>query len=70
MLTGMKERYQQTNDESIRPDEVTYGIVLHALAQAGMAREADSILTLLKMTTMPLLTNLDLMNKVSYRSRW
>ena len=44
MLTGMQERYRQTKDESIRPDEVTYGTVLHALAQAGMAHEAESIL--------------------------
>lgn len=44
MLKSMKERYQQTNDESIRPDDVTYGTVLHALAQAGMALEAESIL--------------------------
>jgi pentatricopeptide repeat protein len=44
MLKNMKERYQKTNDESIRPDDVTYGTVLHALAQAGMAEEAESIL--------------------------
>jgi len=44
MLKRMKERYQKTNDESIRPDDVTYGTVLHALAQAGMAVEAESIL--------------------------
>ncbi len=44
MLNSMKELYQQTNDESIRPDDVTYGTVLHALAQAGMAHEAESIL--------------------------
>lgn len=44
MLKRMKERYQQTHDESIRPDEVTYGTVLHALAQAGLAYEAEAIL--------------------------
>ena len=44
MLASMKERYQQTNDESIRPDEVTYGTVLHALAQAGMPHEAEILL--------------------------
>eukprot|EP00985_Skeletonema_marinoi_P007646 scaffold3384_cov122-Skeletonema_marinoi.AAC.4 len=44
MLNSMKERYQQTKDESIRPDDVSYGTVLHALAQAGMAQEAESIL--------------------------
>ena len=44
MLQRMKERYQRTMDESIRPDDVTYGTVLHALAQAGMALEAESIL--------------------------
>ncbi|KAL7517793.1 hypothetical protein ACHAWX_002683 [Stephanocyclus meneghinianus] len=40
----LKTRYEQTKNEEIRPDEVTYGTVLHALAQVGMAREAENIL--------------------------
>ena len=40
----MKERYHETKNVNIQPDEVTYGAVLHALAQEGMAREAESIL--------------------------
>ena len=44
LLESMNDRYQQKNDEIIRPDEVTYGTVLNALAQAGMAREAEKIL--------------------------
>lgn len=44
LLHHMKERYHETKNVNIQPDEVTYGAVLHALAQEGMAREAESIL--------------------------
>ena len=44
MLNNMKERYRETRDESLQPDDVTYGTVLHALAQVGMAHEAEHIL--------------------------
>lgn len=44
----MKTRYESTNDKHIRPDEVTYGSVLNALAQAGMAKEAENILDALE----------------------
>jgi len=44
LLRNMKFRYEQTKNKDMRPDEVTYGAVLHALAQAGMAREAESFL--------------------------
>eukprot|EP00584_Thalassiosira_punctigera_P016355 CAMPEP_0172576154 /NCGR_PEP_ID=MMETSP1067-20121228/137578_1 /TAXON_ID=265564 ORGANISM="Thalassiosira punctigera, Strain Tpunct2005C2" /NCGR_SAMPLE_ID=MMETSP1067 /ASSEMBLY_ACC=CAM_ASM_000444 /LENGTH=1179 /DNA_ID=CAMNT_0013368817 /DNA_START=1300 /DNA_END=4836 /DNA_ORIENTATION=- len=44
LLQRMKDRYIRTKDEDMRPDELTYGAVLHTLAQAGMAHEAESIL--------------------------
>mmetsp|Transcript_29269 Transcript_29269/g.60987 ORF Transcript_29269/g.60987 Transcript_29269/m.60987 type:complete len:708 (-) Transcript_29269:4026-6149(-) len=44
LLQKMKENYGRSNNPSIRPDDVTYGVVLNALAQSGMAREAESIL--------------------------
>ncbi|KAL3788273.1 hypothetical protein HJC23_011905 [Cyclotella cryptica] len=44
LFQALKNRYQHTKNEDIRPDEVTYGTVLHALAQVGMAREAEQIL--------------------------
>lgn len=44
LLRNLKERYRRTKDPNIRPDEITYGLVLHALAQAGMAHDAESIL--------------------------
>lgn len=44
LLQKMKENYGRSSNPSIRPDDVTYGVVLNALAQAGMAREAESIL--------------------------
>ncbi|KAL7537018.1 hypothetical protein ACHAXR_007541, partial [Thalassiosira sp. AJA248-18] len=48
LLRNMKERYHKTKNKNIQPDQVTYGAVLHALAQAGMAHEAESILELLE----------------------
>jgi len=44
LLQKMNENYGRSNNPSIRPDDVTYGVVMNALAQAGMAREAESIL--------------------------
>ena len=44
----LDERYRRTRDPGIRPDEVTYGVVLHALARAGMAHEAEGILDILE----------------------
>ena len=44
LLQRMKDRYNNNNNIDVKPDEVTYGSVLHALAQAGMGHEAESIL--------------------------
>lgn len=44
LLRRMKERHVRSNDDDVRPDKVMYGAVLHSLVQAGMAREAESIL--------------------------
>ncbi len=44
LLQHLKERYRETKNPDIRPDEITYGLVLHALAQAGLAHEAESLL--------------------------
>lgn len=44
LLQHVKGRYRETRNPDIRPDEITYGLVLHALAQAGMAHEAESLL--------------------------
>ena len=48
MFRGLESRYRRTRDPTIRPDAVTYGVVLHALARAGMAREAEKILDMLE----------------------
>lgn len=44
LFEKLKRRFERTHNESIRPDEVTYGSVLHALAQVGMAHDAQAIL--------------------------
>jgi len=44
LLQRMKDRYNNNNNIDVKPDEVTYGSVLHALAQAGMGYEAEGIL--------------------------
>ena len=44
LFGGLKSRYEHSQNECISPDEVTYGSVLHALAQVGMARDAERIL--------------------------
>ena len=44
LFEQLKKRYKETKNEYIQPDEVTYGSILHALAQVGMAREAERIL--------------------------
>lgn len=44
LFDELKTRYEQSKNENISPDEVTYGSVLHALAQCGMARDAERIL--------------------------
>lgn len=44
VLRRLKYSYRLTRDVDVRPDEVTHGAVLHALAQAGMAEEAERIL--------------------------
>lgn len=44
LLRKLKERYRETKNVDVRPDEITYGLVLHSLAQAGMAHEAESLL--------------------------
>ena len=40
--------YTELSLDAARPDELTYGAVLHALAQAGMADEAESLLDALE----------------------
>ncbi|KAL7549589.1 hypothetical protein ACHAWF_012854 [Thalassiosira exigua] len=44
LLRNIVERHRRTGRSSIKPDEVTYGAVLHAMAQAGLAPEAERIL--------------------------
>ena len=44
LLQRMRDRYHRTKNEDIKPDEITYGSVLHALAQAGMGNDAERIL--------------------------
>jgi len=44
LLQQMKDRYNNNKNIDVKPDEVTYGSVLHALAQAGMGYEAEDIL--------------------------
>ena len=44
LLQRMKDLYYRTKNVDIQPDEVTYGSVLHALAQAGMGNEAERLL--------------------------
>ena len=44
LFQKLQQRYEYTKNEGIRPDEVTYGTALHALAQVGMAHEAEHIL--------------------------
>ncbi|KAL9188124.1 hypothetical protein ACHAXT_006502 [Thalassiosira profunda] len=62
LLQRMTERHRRTpagSVSNVAPDEVTYGAVLHALAQAGMAREAEQVLESLEEasgTVMPSLT--------------
>jgi len=48
LLQNMKDRYRRTRNAGMRPDELTYGAVLHTLAQAGMAHEAETILDALE----------------------
>ena len=48
MFRNLEERHRRTRDPTIRPDGVTYGVVLHALARAGLAREAEKILDTLE----------------------
>ena len=56
LLNNMKEQYERTKASNIEPDEVTYGAVLHALAQAGMAYEAERILDSLEEEDEPTIT--------------
>ena len=44
LLQRMRDRYHRTKNADIKSDEITYGSVLHALAQAGMGNDAERIL--------------------------
>ena len=48
LLQEMQDRHARTRDPDARPDGVTYGAVLHALARAGLAPEAEAVLDALE----------------------
>jgi len=45
LLSRLETRYYKSNyDESLKPDAISYGIVLHSLASLGYAQEAEDVL--------------------------